>query len=642
MNKVRMEFKRLVIIGIDREYCCEFKPGLNIIWGDLDSGKSSILNLIDFALGAKFGDLDNDEITAYGRSVCLELSLNGREICLFRVLGEKVNLIKVYNCIYSNINEHYPLLCSASPDGKEPDGWISNLLLDYLEIPKVRLKQSKYRDDSDSSRLSFRDLIKLIHLKQKSVASDNLMNLANGIIFNRNVEVQKFIYGVHDDQISELNQQITDESIELGTLRNQTKSVDTFLQATDSKINYDDDVSQLHEEQDAVDEEIKFLKNDSDYSSATSRRITSELKELSKNIHAKEKHRNSEKEKLVDYARLKASYEKDLNCISDSIMIREHLYGHELSHKEVSCPTCNGAIKLADEVLTMEELLHEQRSLKNRLAGCIKAINKIKNDIVIMDQEISNSTDNFEYIRSDFEKNNLDVLSPIIEMISKAETIRRSLSIKLVELKKNQKLVKKLDEMYLRIESKEIHVKKLKTELEKIESQLLSTEDIIDDLSKYYNELMRESKLTRAYGSSIDNKFMPMFRKRSYSKNSSGGVRTLMSVYLYIARLKYLLKNGGYLPTTLLLDTPGQNIGKYAREGDDSSLSDPAVYEQIYKALIDLNEENSEENYQIIVVDNDLATCLNKSDYFLVKRFDKTEMHGEKGLINNATLPEKL
>jgi hypothetical protein len=227
-------------------------------------------------------------------------------------------------------------------------------------------------------------------------------------------------------------------------------------------------------------------------------------------------------------------------------------------------------------------------------------------------------------------------------MISKAETIRRSLSIKLVELKKNQKLVKKLDEMYLRIESKEIHVKKLKTELEKIESQLLSTEDIIDDLSKYYNELMRESKLTRAYGSSIDNKFMPMFRKRSYSKNSSGGVRTLMSVYLYIARLKYLLKNGGYLPTTLLLDTPGQNIGKYAREGDDSSLSDPAVYEQIYKALIDLNEENSEENYQIIVVDNDLATCLNKSDYFLVKRFDKTEMHGEKGLINNATLPEKL
>lgn len=270
MNKVKMEFKRLIIVGIDREYCCRFETGLNLIWGDLDSGKSSILNLIDFALGGKFGDLDNDEITTYGRTVCLEVLLNSKVVTLCRVLGEKVNLIKVYDCHYESVNDHYPMLCSASPEGTEPDGWISNLLLDYLEIPKVRLKQSKNRDDSDSSRLSFRDLMKLIHLKQKRVASDNLMDLANGFKFNRNVEVQKFIYGVHDDQVSKLNQEIKEESVEFKSLSNQAKSVDTFLQATGSKVNYDEEVSSLREELEGVDEEINLLKSDSNLASSTS------------------------------------------------------------------------------------------------------------------------------------------------------------------------------------------------------------------------------------------------------------------------------------------------------------------------------------------------------------------------------------
>jgi hypothetical protein len=148
---------------------------------------------------------------------------------------------------------------------------------------------------------------------------------------------------------------------------------------------------------------------------------------------------------------------------------------------------------------------------------------------------------------------------------------------------------------------------------------------------------MKDSKLTDFYGAKIDNKFMPTFRDRPYTKMSSGGVRTLMSVNLYISRLNYLMDNGGYLPTTLLLDTPGQNIGRYAREDiTENNLSDPSIYEQIYQSLKDLKIKSNGNHYQIIVVDNDLANCLNEDDYHLVKRFDKTEVYGEKGLINDA------
>ena len=57
--------------------------------------------------------------------------------------------------------------------------------------------------------------------------------------------------------------------------------------------------------------------------------------------------------------------------------------------------------------------------------------------------------------------------------------------------------------------------------------------------------------------------------------------------------------------------------------------------------MVDLNEIALKDSYQIIVVDNDLATSLNEDDYFLVKRFDKTEKYGEKGLISDANLADK-
>jgi hypothetical protein len=642
MNKIKMEFKKLIIVGVEREYRCTFESGLNLIWGDLDSGKSSILNLIDFALGGKFGDLDNDEIKLYGRSVVLEVSINQKVITLNRVLGDKVNLIKVYECSYANINDHYPLLCSATSEGQEPDGWVSDILLDYLDIPKVKLKQSKYKDDSNSSRLSFRDLMKLIHLKQKRVASDNLMDLANGPLFNRNVEVQKFVYGVHDDQLAQLNDEIKKEAEAFKALTSKAKSIDEFLSATNSKINSGEDAVKLKVELEAIDEEIQLLKTNSKLASSTSDKFSVEIKELVENIQNLENSRYAIKAKLTDYKRLKASYEKDLSCIKDSLLLRDSLSVHELTQKEVSCPTCSGAIKLDDEILTNEKLEFEQRSVKNRLSGCSKAIDKIKLDLTLLDQNITERKKLLSTVRYDFEQNNLESLSPIIEMISRAEAVRRSLSERLVEIERNSKLVQKLEDIYSRIRSKKIHIGKLKTDLKKVESQLVSTDDIIKELSTQYKNLMDSSKLTRIYGSSIDKKFMPNFRERSYSKISSGGVRTLMSVYLYISRLKYLLENGGYLPTTLLLDTPGQNIGKYSREdGDDSSLSDPAIYEQIYKSMVDFNEIALKDSYQIIVVDNDLATSLNEDDYFLVKRFDKTEKHGEKGLISDANLADK-
>ena len=55
MNSILVN--KLIVVGIRKNYTVEFYPGVNIIYGDSTTGKSSILNLVDYLLGAKKFDI---------------------------------------------------------------------------------------------------------------------------------------------------------------------------------------------------------------------------------------------------------------------------------------------------------------------------------------------------------------------------------------------------------------------------------------------------------------------------------------------------------------------------------------------------------------------------------------------------------
>lgn len=47
MNKNKLEVKRLILVGDRKNYIIPFSPGVNIIYGDAYTGKSSILKIIN-------------------------------------------------------------------------------------------------------------------------------------------------------------------------------------------------------------------------------------------------------------------------------------------------------------------------------------------------------------------------------------------------------------------------------------------------------------------------------------------------------------------------------------------------------------------------------------------------------------------
>jgi len=99
--------KKLILVGYRKNYKVSFHPGVNIIYGDSDTGKSSILRIIYYLLGGRKIKLD-EEISSSVNYAVLELLINGKNYSIVRDLYDQNKDIDVYSCEYSEISNSFP------------------------------------------------------------------------------------------------------------------------------------------------------------------------------------------------------------------------------------------------------------------------------------------------------------------------------------------------------------------------------------------------------------------------------------------------------------------------------------------------------------------------------------------------------
>ena len=212
--------------------------------------------------------------------------------------------------------------------------------------------------------------------------------------------------------------------------------------------------------------------------------------------------------------------------------------------------------------------------------------------------------------------------------------------MELTELHRHSAIVSKYQETNKTIDAKKGLVSRLRQSIKSVSEGLIGLNEVLGTLRSYLNEYLSLSGLQNVFGVSINSKFIPYFRNISYYDTSSGGVRTITSIGSFLVRFRFLVEKFGYLPTFLMIDTPGQNIGRYVRQDEDAESSDPELYENIYKQIITAIDSANKagKSSQIIVVDNDFPKILSDRPdlYHLVKRFSKHGGQYDKGLINDA------
>lgn len=634
--------QKLVIYGLDTSYEAKFEDGINLIWGDMDCGKSSILNLIDYCLGGSNDALTYGEILAKGRVAYLEVDLNGNVITFERPILDSSAPVKAYRVPYSSILTTYPMLLSPDSAKSLPDGWISDFILDALGIPKVSIKESRYRDDAGSDRLSFRDLMKLMYLKQTKVGSDSLLNFGNPAVFNKNVEIQKFVYNIHDDKLVLLNKELQLEAQDLHRLQDSEASISKFLRdvniAPKESGGIDEFISSKELALSELEESSAKLKSDYDFSSAVSLEMAREIVQMRSSLSQVKSERLETEKQHKNFADLKNTYQSDLDSLNISKLTRASISNRNIINATLPCPLCASEISLASPQIADSDIEAEVKSIKNRLAGAQVALEELwSKKLELLDKEVEISK-SLSALTVDFDKFNIENVSALLSSIEALERAKVEVKVSIASAKRDLAISNKYSDISKRIDDKNSVISALKRNIKQVEEGLTGLEDVVAGLSGIFKRYISNSGLQNVHGVYVDNKFIPHFRGISYYNTTSGGVRTITSIGGFVSRMEYLLSNAGNLPTFLMVDTPGQNIGRRGRKDDDSSLSDPVLYDNIFRqflGLVDIARKDSR-RFQVIVVDNDLPPVLEEGgDYHLVKRFSKGGGEFEKGLIND-------
>ena len=225
-----MKLHALRVRGDARNYDVDLggrqDAGLAIIAGGVSTGKTSVLQLVDYCLGA--GSYPRyPEIAARGRAALLELELGGSTIVIERELGAS-NHVVVHRATLDGMAEPHERYRRRLGAAGEADS-LSWLLLEPLGLAGVSLREAPTRPDSPRQPLSFRDLQRLYFLSHQRLDNGDLLDEANFMRALKLRQVIDLVFGIQDERASELGAQLQAVREERRALERETASLERFL-----------------------------------------------------------------------------------------------------------------------------------------------------------------------------------------------------------------------------------------------------------------------------------------------------------------------------------------------------------------------------------------------------------------------------
>lgn len=613
--------KNIILRGHRKNYQIPFYPGVNVIYGDVDTGKSTILRLIHYLLGGKAIKLDK-EIAASVNSAVLELAINGSDYCISRDIFNASRDIDVYSCKFSEISHAYPeKYKSTVSKGNDQDKSLSEFLLSSLEYPTVRLKQSPTRDSSGTARLSFLDLFKYMYLSQDDVGSKKMLNIGNPIRETKNKEVFKSVFSVLDSNISELETEIARKSQEAHLLISQYETVTNFLSQTEFKSReiLDDDISKIDDFKIEIQNRLSDLNGRMTSDSELYEGLKDALNTNSLNIKMQTEAKNTALDSIDRFTRLNNDYLNDIGKIKASLSSQD-IIGHENVNEKTSCPVCETIIEVGDlaekyEIPSGTRLKGELTSITRRSKDLVQLLADNRANLETANALLTELNIERMKVRNMIDEEFKDSITPyiaerdaIVRELAQLDGSREELIHSLRVRNTQETITKKIGNL-------ESAISTLKLRLTNQQDEAPSMDEILGDLSIDLNKFIMTVKIKNHHGVRIDSKsLLPVVRDIEYRYINSGGLRTIVSIGYLASILLQKLRKETNIPGLLMIDTVGKYLGKTPEQTEEplqddiDGVADPDKYRNLFEALIGIADQFEESNKlcQIILVDNDI------------------------------------
>ena len=223
-------------------------------------------------------------------------------------------------------------------------------------------------------------------------------------------------------------------------------------------------------------------------------------------------------------------------------------------------------------------------------------------------------------------------MTPFVEAIATATAEVAELNARSAILTRVQEGNNRLDEQLRGISDLEANQNRLRENADRHSVNLERADDVLSDLNEIFQRIVRDINLPHATGQArLDPEtLLPLVDEQKFSQRG-GGAKSAVSIAYSLTLLTYTLGNAlAKLPALLIIDSPRKNLGF---NEDDQGLA-RRVYERFLDQMADRRNlpDKFHRPYQLIIVDNDLHAEMRQ-------RVKVYEFKHDQGFIRQLTFP---
>ncbi|MBK1855327.1 AAA family ATPase [Verrucomicrobiaceae bacterium 5K15] len=567
----------------------KFQSGLNVLCGASETGKSFLVEAIDYLLGG--GKLrDIPERVGYDRvrigieivnegSWTFERSVDGGGYTQYEgIIGEEV----VAEC-YGNLKV------------KHTSGKVDNLsgwMLDKINLLNKRLKKNK---SGGTRSLSFRDLARLVIVNEKEIIRHDSPFLS-GQVVTKTAEysaLKLLLTGADDSAVVAIEK---NETAETG-LNAKIELLDQWIQDSEDEVaDYGatrrEITSQLVKLENAIVSQRDYLGE-----------IQSQLNESMRRRREVVKRREIARDRLDEitdllerFSLLRAHYAVDINRLM-AIEESGSLFVH---HAKVTCPLCGAPPEAGHDDGACDGACDgDVASIVQAASAEIEKIKALASDLEATITSLLGESDRLKQLLKGIDISFGSIDQSIRETMAPDLSIMQQQYSEFLE-KKNEvhdalNAVKRLDKLKLQ-----------KEELLKNEGDDVSEDDgtgaelskhVLNQLSQTVQNILQAWDFPDAENVYFDEKEKDFVISGKPRGSRGKGLRAITHAAVTLGLLEFCQKYSLPHPGFVVMDSP--LLAYYAPEGEEDNLQGSALKHNFYRYLLDNHAEN-----QIIIIEN--------------------------------------
>lgn len=626
-----LRIRRLRLLGPTRTFGVDFREKedpqrvrpLSVVAGGTNTGKTSVLRFIEYALGAKSYP-PHSEVLRQVRSVALEIETPDGLFTLERALD--TNRVLVYPSADDTLDAVGAIARIVEPTS-DPES-VSQFALETVGLQDVELKEAPTKDESGTDRMSFRDLMWVCLYLNDRVGSQQLLHAGNVMKSLKLRQVVDAVYGVHDNEQADLARRIRDAQTALDQQRRSLEHLTDFVAQQQPKqhealiIEESDLDSELRQ----IEVQLAELKGRERAASdfATEMRTYRASLEARATVSA---NRVRDRLSLLNrFGSLRAQYADDVRKLT-MLVETEDLF-NELSVKV--CPACfnplqetphrdDGTCSLCSQPLTIpindgpesdddgnlrrDAARRELRAAKRRYKELDEYWKRLNDELVGLRQRANEDARQEAEANLRLDQATKDALSPFLAERDELQARRQANLVQHSQVTDGLKLYAGLESRQASYARAERNLEALRKE-QRQKKQRPDRDSVISQISRRYAEILTEIQYPKVNEDKslppyLDNNLVPHVRGQHFKEASSGG-QVLVSLAWMLAVFEVAYETNNAHPGFLMIDTPQKNLGGKA---DDAEFADIHLVERVYQHIVNWLG-GAGRDAQVIVVDN--------------------------------------